>query len=85
MADSRDGVAIYRTFKKKEKTKMRLAAVTPFAEALNPMAVSLLRMNSTLWLFMFDTLGTLKAFNCSVAEGELSSRAKDMHLAQVEF
>ena len=55
VADSRDGVAIYRTFKKKEKTTMRLVAVTPFAEALNPMAVSLLRMNSTLWLFMFDT------------------------------
>lgn len=45
VADSRDGVAIYRTFKKGEKTKIRLVAVTPFAEALNPMAISIQRID----------------------------------------
>ena len=44
IADSRDGLALYKTFKKHKngKLKIRLAAVTPFAEALNPMAFDLI-------------------------------------------
>lgn len=44
IADSRDGLALYNTFRKHKngKLKIRLAAVTPFAEALNPMAFNLI-------------------------------------------
>ena len=42
IADSRDGVALYKTYEKQGKTRVRPIAVTPFAEALNPMAIALL-------------------------------------------
>ena len=81
--DSRDGLALYKSLDKTRKaaivskTKLRLVAVTPFAEALNPMAVKLIQWNKVsddggagevksdetrMDIVMIDTKGNLKVF-----------------------
>ena len=54
IADSRDGIAIYKVTEKMQsnigklsgKAKIKLVAVTPFGEGLNPMAFSVLTTTS---------------------------------------
>lgn len=82
VADSRDGVGVYRVFKKGTKTKIRLAAITPFAEALSPMAMRLLgTTESSVSLVISDVNGVIKVFSGRYSSHETSSSAvKDLDL-----